>query len=432
MRPPRFAKIRQIRTQLKLSGLKLPLALSLLNQCISSGGNFLLSVYLARTLALSDFGLYGIGYGLCMLYVGIGNAVIMTQMLVNMPSKAIEDRHIYAAKMLNAVLLLGLTFIVLSTGVIGITSIAVSDKLVYFQTCCAIVTAAIFFLCSEFFIAYAYLIRRESLALVVNGLTMFVLFLCLAYEYQAGIIPTAESVMYFYALGAAIGAITAYGMSNLKLRQGFRNLKPDMNEAWQHGRWALGGVLVTWMQSQTYAYIAIIFLGPIGVGQANAAKIFISPFSFLLPAINKIALPRLADLHQTDPARMLRISMLMTTCLSLLAIIFSFVLIGNLDSISDLVLGRQDATIRSLIWIWCLMLVCQMARSGGSVLLQIQRKFRILTLLNIPSAIVTLVLAFLLIKTYGTAGAIWSMVAGELVLSLLIWWEILNEKNRPH
>ena len=416
--------------ELNLSGLKLPLTVSLLNQCISSGGNFLLSIYLARTLSLGDFGLYGIGYGLCMLYVGIGNSLILTQMVIHMPSKNSEMKDIYAAKMLNGVLLLGLSLFVIASLLLLLLNTLWRDTVIPADTIYAITSAAIFFLCSEFFISYAYIKRRELLALVVNSTTMFVLFVLLLLENQTGIAPSASHVLYFYGLATAIGALTAYAMSPLHMRDGFLDLRPDLMESWHLGRWALGGVCITWIQSQTYAYIALLFLGPVGVGQANAAKIFISPFSFLLPAINKIALPRLADLRQTNPEKVLHISSMLTIGITLLSVIYAAILFSSLSFVTTLVLGRQDATIQTLTGLWCLVLMLQMIRAGGSVLLQVERKFKILTLLNIPSAVITLLLALVLIQSYGVTGALWSMIAGELSLSFLIWREIFHDKSR--
>jgi O-antigen/teichoic acid export membrane protein len=418
--------------EFNLTGLKLPLTVSLLNQCISSGGNFLLSIYLARTLSLGDFGLYGIGYGLCMLYVGVGNSLILTQMVIHMPSKKTEDKEMYAAKMLSGVLLLGFLLITFSSLILLLLNLVWNDAFFFVETTFAVTTAALSFLCSEFFISYAYIKRREGLALVVNSMTIIVLFSLLILEHQAGIIPTASHVLYFYALASAVGALTAYSMSSLRIRDGIEDLRPDLLESWQLGRWALGGVCITWIQSQTYAYIALLFLGPVGVGQANAAKIFISPFSFLLPAINKIALPRLADLRQTDPKRVLHISSIMTIAITLLSVIYSAILFSSLSFVTTLVLGRQDATIQALVGLWCLVLMFQMIRAGGSVLLQVQRKFKILTLLNIPSALITLLLALILINAYGASGAIWSMIAGELSLSFLIWREIFHDKSRQN
>jgi O-antigen/teichoic acid export membrane protein len=387
-----------------------------------------LGVYLARSLSLSEFGIYGIGFGLCMLYVGIGNAVILAQMSVNMSSYDVDQKAVYGARMLNGVLVLGMILVAMTASIFLAMCFFWPAYKAFTGIVCAISIAAVLFLCNEFFISYAYLRRRESLALVVNGMTMLVLFTCLVVAYQLGISPSVENTLFYYAFGAALGSILAYRLSLLRVSQGVHGFASNVVESWRNGRWALGGVFIIWMQSQTYAYVALLFLGSAGVGAINAAKIFISPFSFLLPAVNKIAIPRLADMRQTDPRRMLMASVFLTAGLTGLTIIYSLILVSSLHYLTALILGRHDANIEALIWVWCLVLIFQMARSGGGVLLQVQKKFRILTLLNVPSAIITIALAFLLIAKIGAAGGIWSIVAGEAALSLLIWREIANSR----
>jgi O-antigen/teichoic acid export membrane protein len=410
--------------RLDLSSVKMPLMLSLCNQLISSGGNFLIGVYLARTLSLEGFGLYGLGYGVCMLYVGIGNSLLLTQMVVNMPDRAGDEKERYAAKILWAVMLLGV--IVFATTCAGFYMLLLvrPEYDQFLSPVFAVTLASVFFLCNEFFISYAYLKRQETLALVVNALTIFTLFCGLSLEKMAGIPLSAEHVLLLYALGAAIGSCVAYFKSPLPLREGTKNIRPALAEAWHHGRWALGGSVITWIQAQAYSYVLAFFLGPGGVGQANAARIFISPFSFFLPAINKVAIPRLADLRYHNPQKMFRVSMMLTLALSILTIAYSCIVLFSLDFVAKIILGRHDPRIESVVWAWCLVLVFQMIRSGGAVLLQVQKKFRVLMLVNIPTAVITVVAAVLLIHWFGAVGSVLGMVAGEVVLASFIWREI--------
>jgi O-antigen/teichoic acid export membrane protein len=407
-----------------LSSVKMPLLISLCNQLISSGGNFLIGIYLARVLTLEGFGLYGMGYGICMLYVGIGNSLLLTQMVVNMPERAENQKAKYAAKIFCAVALLGLIVLALTGAGFSMALVMYPEYDRYLPSVFAVSLASVMFLCNEFFISYAYLKRQETLALVVNALTIFTLFSGLALERIMNIPLSAEHVLLLYALGAAIGSCVAYFTSPLPLREGIRNMKPEMEEAWHHGRWALGGSVITWIQAQAYTYVLAFFLGPGGVGQANAARIFISPFSFFLPAINKVAIPRLADLRQSNPQRMFRVSMMLTLWLSILTIVYSFLLLSCLDFVANIILGRHDERIESVVWAWCLVLVFQMIRSGGAVLLQVQKKFRILMLVNIPTAVITVVAAIALIHWFGAVGSVLGMVSGEIVLASFIWKEI--------
>jgi len=419
-------------SQVDLSTVKIPLMLSLLNQVVSSGGNFAVGVYLARTLPLADFGLYGISYGICMLYIGVGNAILLTQMVVNMPDKAEAEKDGYASRMLIGVLMLGAS--TLTLGLLAILAVMAVHPAwrQYFTIAATVTLTAIAFLGKEFMISYAYIRRKETLALSVSTLSVAILCCGLALEYLAGVTLTAQNVLLLYAGGAATGATIGYLVAPLAVRGNMRDLSADFLEAWRHGRWALGGVTITWIQAQTYTYALAFFLGPAGVGQANAARIFISPFSFLIPAINQITIPRLADLRESDSARMLKVSVLVTAGLFLFALIYVMVLLGCLDFIFGIVLGRQDRAIQSLVPVWCVVLVIQMILTGGSALLQVMRRFRILALINIPSAIAAVVTAIVLIHQLGAPGAIWGTAAGELVLTILIWREIRNGRNHSN
>lgn len=420
---------KNILQQISVSPVKIPLMLSFLNQIVNSGGNFIVGIYLARSLSLEDFGLYGIGFGICMLYIGVGNAIILTQMVVNMPDKLAADKEQYAAKMLLAAIMLGI-FTLVSAAVITFGAMLFRPDWHRFIGAIATVTfTSVCLLAKEFFISYAFMQRRESLALVISFLSVAVLGGGLIVEHLAGIPLTAENALLLYAAGAATAALVGYLSSHLRIIGSTRNLKPDFLEAWQHGRWALGGIVVTWIQAQAYTYVLAFSLGPAGVGLANAARIFISPFSFLIPAINKIMIPRLAEYRQSDPQKMYRISTMITAGLFIFVILYSIILLSSVDFITRIVLGRNDPGIDSLIWIWCIVLAFNMLRTGGSVLLQVMRKFRILTLVNIPSAILAVLTAIFLIRQLGAPGAIWGTAIGEIVFCLLIWREIRNDRS---
>ena len=410
------------------SGIRLPLALSLLNQFIGGGGNFLINVYLARTLALGQFGVYGIGFGICMLYVGVGNAVILTQMIVNMPDKIDTEKIAYAESMLFSLCLMSVSFFVLSAIGAAFAWVILPGFARFLPSVFAVVLAAIALLAAEFFICHAFLRRREHAAVAVNALTMLTILSGFGTLRLCQFVLTGDLALLLYATGASVSAFVAYRVSPLRLRVRQPKLIENMTESWIHGRWALGGVALTWLQTQTYAYVLAFYLGPTGIGQANAARIFISPFNFILTSINKVAIPRLVELRDVNPHEMFRVSFLLTTGLLALTTLYSLILLGNVERVSNLVLGRHDPAIVSIVWIWCLLLIVQMARSCGGILLQVQRKFRLLMLANIPSVIITALMSAILIYLQGVGGAVLGLLAGEVVLALLIWREIRNER----
>ena len=397
------------------------LLLSFANQAVGSGGNFLLNLYLARKLPLDQFGIYGMCYGACMLYIGIGNAVLLTQMTVGMSDRAPAAQDGFAARTLSGVLWLGAALLLLA---LPATGLAAWCGLPGWQALPLTALTAALLLANEFFISHAYLRRRETLALQVNGVTMLVAGAALGALALLDYRIDAATALACYALGAALAGAVAYASAPLSLRHSGSALREEWRAAWGHGRWALGGVAVTWIQAQSATYALAIVLGPAGAGLANLGRLFISPFSFLLPALNKVALPRLAALRNRAPRRMRLLASRMTLGLTLLAIVYSALLLPCLDPLATLVLGAPMPQLQPIVGIWCLVLVAQIVRSGGGQLLQTQLKFRALTLMNLPSAAVALGAALLLMWAFGASGAVAGQLAGEVVLAILIWKEI--------
>lgn len=418
------AQLARLHAASRDSGLRRAILLSFTNQALGSGGNFLLSLYLARNMSLEQFGIYGICYGACTLYVGVGNALLLTQMTVGMPQRSAPQRALLAGHTLAGVLMLGGALLALVLPAAALMALAGRPGAA--PLALAALTAALM-LGSEFFISHAYQRRREQGALLVNGVLMLTLAAGLALLAWRGHLPDAGEALALYAAGALLACLLAYASAPLPLGGARRARADDLHGFWQHGRWALGGVAVTWLQAQSATYALAVVLGPAGAGLANMGRLFISPFSFLLPAIYKVALPRLAELRLRAPRRMRQLATRMTLALTALAALYALLVLGTLDWVAPRLLGQAVPQLAPLVLCWCLVLVAQVLRSGGSQLLQMQLKFRVLTLMNLPSAALALGAALLLMRPFAHSGAVAGVLAGEVLLAALIWKEIVHD-----
>lgn len=414
-----------------LAALRGPLLLSLANQLLGSGANFLVGVYLARNLVLAEFGLYGICYGLCMLYIGVGNAMLLTQMTVSMAGQPPAAQAGYAGRVLAGILLLGAVLLLAGTG----ATVALwlwLGKAAYLGLVVPVTLAAALMLCGEFFISYAYIRHHERAALLVNAAALVVVGGGLALLQLAGQTPGAAGVLLLYAGGNALGATLAYRSAPLAWRQTLPQLRCHWRSARGHGGWSLGGMAISWVQAQSATYTLAAMLGPAGAGLANLSRLFISPFTFLVPAVNKIALPRLAALRASDPRRMRRLATRLALAMVLLAALYALLLLSCLGWLAPLVLGYRVPQLPLLVAVWCLVLLFQVGRSCGALLLQTQMKFRQLTLMTLPCAVLAVGTAVLLMQHYQAAGAIAGVLAGEALLGLLIWKEIAHGARTEH
>lgn len=406
------------------------LSVSVLNQAVSSGTNFALGLYLVRALTPAEFGIYGIGIAISLFYSGIGNALFLTQMIVHTPDKTMVDRRPYAARMLTALGLFCLITVLFAL-VVFVAGGVYSPWLAHYSGLgLPITTASIAYVLKDFFVRHSYTARKEIWALEVNIAVALTLMALLLVRYYSPDKFTSEGALWFYAMCNMIGAVAGFFLTQLPLRTvRIRCMVEDAREAWHGGRWAIGGVSVTWAQSQAYTYVTALLLGPAGVGYANAARMLITPFSMLAPAINQVTMPRLAELRLQNGRQMIKAGFFITSGLLVAAAVYAAIVILAADHLIPLILGNKFENLRPLIIAWSIVLLLQLLRDGAGTILQVMKHFRVLMLTNTLSAVATVAFAVTLIKLYGVPGAIFGTGMGELLLALMLWRVIWNEQR---
>ncbi|MCC6740686.1 MAG: hypothetical protein IT452_16715 [Planctomycetia bacterium] len=407
------------------------MAISVLNQIVSSGTNFALGLYLVRVLTTVQFGIYGIGFAIALFFVGLGNALFLTQMVVRMPDKLPEDRSHYAAQMLVCVLAGGFGFASLAAASILLGSLAWSAVAQHASLCFSITVGSLAYLLKDFFVRLAYCGRKESRALFVNVVLAASMTSLLLVLHLSAVPMTHERALWVFAASQSIAALLGLVVSALPLASvRLAAVSRAFQEAVAGGRWALGGVIVTWLQSQSYIYVTAAFLGPVGVGQINAARMLISPFSFLLPAIDQLALPRLAEARVRNQGRVSLEGARYAVAVLLLACVYVLPLLASLRWAIPLMVGAKYEHITLLVWVWCSVLLAQIVRSSASIALQASLEFRGLMLDNVLTAALTVILAAIFSRASGAFGAVLGLAAGEVALAILLWRRLLSEHSR--
>lgn len=406
----------------RLGSVAKALSVSVLNQVIGSGTSFVLGLYLVRILVPAEFGLYGIGFAIVLLYSGVGNALFLTQMVVHVPEKAPEERLLYAARMLTALLIFCVLSAVLASLILVVGNQIWLPLRAYDDAIIAIVAASLAYLIKDFFVRHSYTARKEIWALGINSGIAIALFLLLFVQHQnqGGII--AVEVLWYFAISNLVGVFIGFLLVRLPLLSiSIKEIINDWKEAWHGGVWALGGGVVIWSQSQAYVYVTAVIAGPAAVGMANAAKLLITPAVFLLTATNQVLMPRLATLRVTNVNKMLKISDYVAIGFVLFALIYTLFFWVRRDALLALIVGDKYQNITQLVLAWCFVLIFQFSRTGTSVVLQVMKKFRRIMLDNLWSAIAAILCAVILLPLLGVLGAVIGTAIGELILSALLY-----------
>jgi O-antigen/teichoic acid export membrane protein len=426
---PGFQSLRSTRVLSSLARHRRALSTSVLNQAISSATNFALAFVLVRILATAEYGTYSLGVAGCYLYSGVGNSLFLIQMVVHTPDRLPDDRLPYAVRLLVAVVLFSvLTIVVVTIACLGI-GLLVPEAGRYMGLALAVTVASVCFLIKDYFVRQAYLVRAEGRALWITSSIAASLALILALAWRYGFVLSSERALVIFATTQIAGATVGLARAHLPLRTFvWRRMIDDLLECWNHGRWALGSSTIGWAQTQAYAYLTVLVLGAGDVGRANAARLLVSPFLLLTPAINQITMPRLANMRSRDPKRMIRVGSSITAGFVALGLLYSATVVLAAGTVIPLVLGSKYANMRSPVAAWCVVLVMTLLRDGATTLLQTVKEFRTLTKANVVSATVSIIAVLVFMQFWGVTGAILGSGAGELSQAFLLWRRIRRQR----
>lgn len=420
------------RTQ-HLGKLAKALSISVLNQVVSSGANFLLGIYLVHTIAPAAFGLYGIGFAIIIFYAGIGKALFLTQMAVNAADRPVVERDAYTARVLVSVTV----FCMVTFAVIAILVAALSGwsswVAEYAAFCVAVAAASCAFHLKDYFVSQAFVVQRESRALAVNVAVAVVLagLLWLRHRYADTAALTAAGALAIYA-GSNFGGALFGGVLMRPPLQALRgaDMRGEVREGWLNGRWDLITHGIYTLRTQAHTMVAAVLVGPQGVGFLNAARLLITPVALLIMAAGQIMLPRLAEMRQRGRRVLLGGGALTTLGLLAISAPYATAVAVYAEPVAELVLGPQYEGVYPLVIAWCLFLVVSTASEGGSLLVRAAKMFKWLTWINAISALAVLAVMPVLTWGFGLQGTLYGLILAELILAVAIWRRALAQSEQ--
>jgi O-antigen/teichoic acid export membrane protein len=403
-------------------------SISVLNQVVSSGTNFLLGLYLVRVLTFADFGLYSIGFAISLFYAGIGNALFLTQMVVNVPDKPVAHQSSYVASMGAADAgFCALTFLVVFMALpAGGTLAPWLGQYVEFGIAVAAASGAYHF--KDLFTRYSYTARKEVWALKINLVIAVTLMFLLAVQYTSDYPITAVSALWLYAIAQLSGAIAGQVFTKLpfaKVR--FGQMWADVKEAWVGARWAVPTNIIYTLRGQAHTIVTAALAGPVGVAFLNATRLLVTPAIFVMPALTQVAVPRLATARSENKERVLQLGIRFTVLVVMISLLYSGILLLFLEPITQLLLGGKYPPSLELALAWCVFVCVHVACINGVMVAQVLKRFQSIFFLNISTVVVMMLAIFVMNKLFDVPGIIYGMAIGDLYLAIIAWRLVAKE-----
>jgi len=397
------------------------------DQGLISLSNLLIGLVLINYVSKSDYGAYVLANAIILLILGLSNGLINTQMSVNFAGKA--DVKKYCQSMLGSLVLVILVFSLLISAVAYalyfLSFIETSTaKIIY-----AIALSSISVLMHEFFRRYYLLSSDTASVLIIDIIYLVFMFMGVMLLNYFSVQEMYIKVIYVYGISTLIAALFALYRTRLYFIQSYKVIKRVIVESWLHGKWAIGGVVVTWLQSQSYIILLALLVAAEGVADANASRLFLSPIALVIMSLAKIYMPRMALMKQDiGVTGILKYTNNITFFLSLMIIVYGCCMYFVSPYIIDKLMGDEYGDLSFYVLIWVGVFFVQAFRVNYSIVLQVIKEFRLITINIFISAIVVLFVSVLMISIYGVSGSIFSLLIGEALLVILFYRKLMYAK----
>lgn len=394
-----------------------------IDQALISAMHFSIGFFFIKKAPKEDYGLYSIAFASILFLIGLSNAVITTQMTVNAVDRPEGQRDLYCHEMLLAQTIILIPIIILvflivwsckSFGLVGLESAQ------FIVVVAAAGSGAIF---HEFFRRLYFLRLKPHLVLLIDFARLLLLIVMTFIFLKSDIYPNFHTMMVAgYGLSAVLSGYIGYKIACLPIKSTLRGATESLLEAWLNGKWATAGVSVTWLQNQSYTYLLAAFSGTSAIADANASRLFFAPIAMLTTSFARIFMPRLSIMRSKGEINTIA-KQSRKIIIVIMAIVtgYAFVVLTCKDIVLNSFFPAKYQNITPLIIAWMLYFLFQGVRTNASLILQVFKKFKYLTISSaVINATITL-LCVVLIHYFGVIGNIAGMALGELILSIVLW-----------
>ena len=384
--------------------------LSVLDQAVFSGANFILTILLARWVSPSEYGVFAVAFSIYLFAYQIHNALIIEPLSVLGPATMDHRLPDFLRDQIKVHFLFSI-FAGLAIIVIGRLIFSFNQELGRVLFLLGVVLA--FILLPLLIRRGFYLFRKPQLSLL--GSITYALFLI------GGIWFTQTSIrasvgLAFPLIGVAGLASGILLISRIPQQQSsYISFYDILHSNWKYGKWLVYSSLLIALAAQVQTFIVGALLGLSDAGVFRALQNFVQPMILFFAAVSAYLLPSLSfDFGKGNIVGLRRKGSYLLYLFIFISVCFEFLLLGYGHVLEEIVYGGKFSINVYLTPVWGLVPVAAGVTYVYYFLLQsIQRPSAILVG-SIVWAITSAASAFILSSKWGILGATVSVILGYL------------------
>lgn len=391
--------------------------LSVVDQAIVSGGNFITGLLLGRYVAPQAFGVFVIAWTTMMILMSIQNALFFTPMsVIGAQKDDVEGPQYFGSIFLVQVITCVLLYLTIAlSGFVFQAANVIPIR--YTSLLFVVLFSGIFFLCQEFY-RRLLLIRLDLRGALFNdAITNLLRISGLLYLLRIGSLDAGNS-LFVIGISSSIGCMAGQLRIRNMIKITVSRVSKDFRESLGFGKWVLAEMLPHTLSIQGYTYLTALLIGSAATAALGASQNILNATNVLIMAYSNIVTP-VAAKRYTQGTKALSQFVYKTALLSAIPILgFYAIAILFSEEILTLVYNRNYAGYGPLLAVCSVYFILSFFSRVLQIFFYAKRRPEIGFISKSSSLIVMLLLSYPLIKHYGVYGAAIGTIISQIITLL--------------
>ncbi len=326
-------------------------ALAIADQLVTSGGNFLTGILVARWIGLEDFGIFSIWWMLILFGLSISQAVITKPLLSLLPKKDTTEQSQYISSLFYVQLFIIFALVLLI--LVGYSFSSFFNINIPIGTTSYLVLALLFFqLLHDYFRKIGFALAKMTGPLLLDTVLFSIQIcgLCLVFSYGT---LDVKRVIFMLLIGSIIACTVAifWAIHNgISFQFSIKNISKTLKEHYNFSKWLLGTSLLQWLSGNYFIIVGATLLGPVAVGAIRIIQQIMGLCHIIFLALENVV-PVEAAQHFLKEGIPSLFHFLQKTLLQLIfpVLLALFMLVIGIDLIIDFIYGEEYLAYSYLI-----------------------------------------------------------------------------------
>jgi O-antigen/teichoic acid export membrane protein len=390
--------------------------LALIDQSMLSGINMIVAILFIKFSSKAEFGEYSLAIAIIMFASGVHNTLVHLPMTISGNKIDQSDRASFSTSLCVFLYIILILFTLLA---MGIVSFIYENLVLQHETFFVLIFSISGILSRELIRSLFFADLKVAYVFIVDVIYVLI-FSILIFIFHSNNSLTASSVITGMGVSSLLAAIVFIkpAIKHINLNTNWKEICENISFSWKDSKWMVSGMMLSWVVNNGYLFLLAYLISKEAVAELNGARILLVPLIIVVGAWGKVFLPKGASMvHEQQHDRIVKIILKSTAGLVVIAVFYIFVLYQIGDILEEFLYNNKYDNIKTFILLWGAFVLITVISTNLQNLISVFSQFKKLFTLSFINSSMFLFYCSYLIVTFGSMGAVYSLIIAKVILS---------------